>query len=247
MSGDASVPIVFFAGVISFLSPCVLPLVPGYVSYMSGVSTGETDSERRRFRTLMMALAFVGGFTAVFVPLGAAATQLGAFLRENQQLLTRIGGVLIIGFGLVFMGVIKAPFLYREARFHPTPRAGLCGSALLGGAFAFGWTPCIGPVLGIVLTMAAGSGAQGSPAEGALLLGVYSLGLGVPFLVVAVGIERLTGALAWLRRHIRVINLAGGALLVLVGILFVTGQLFHISIWIQKAFVALNLDRLANI
>lgn len=244
MSGDAPVPVVFLAGVISFLSPCVLPLVPGYVSYMSGVSSGRA---RSRGGTLAMALAFVAGFSAVFVPLGASATALGAFLRHNQLLLTRLGGALIVFFGLVFMGVVRVPFLYRERRFHPTPRAGLWGSALLGGAFAFGWSPCIGPVLGIVLTMAAGRGAGGSAAQGALLLAVYSLGLGLPFLLVALGIDRLAGTLAWLRRNARVLNLASGALLVAVGLLFITGQLFRISIWLQELFTDLNLDRLANI
>jgi len=134
----------------------------------------------------------------------------------------------------VFMGVVKIPFLYREARFHPTPKAGFWGSMLLGSAFAFGWTPCIGATLGAVLTMAAGRAVEGGPAEGALLLGVYSLGLGVPFLACALGVSRLSGALSWFRRHIRTVNLASGALLVLVGLLFVTNRVFEVSIWIQR-------------
>ena len=238
---DPTVPIAFAAGVVSFLSPCVLPLVPGYLSYMSGF-TVEGDVERRTFPPWLAAIFFVAGFTVVFVALGATATLLGSLLRENQQLLARISGVLIILLGLVFMGVIKAPFLYREARFRPSPQAGAWGSLLLGGAFAFGWSPCIGAVMGAVLAMAAGRGSAGGPAEGAALLAVYSLGLGVPFILAGLGMARLTGALKWLRRHTRTVNLVSGALLVLVGLLFVTNQLFRVSIWMQKTFIALGLD-----
>jgi cytochrome c-type biogenesis protein len=176
-----------------------------------------------------VAAAFVLGFTIVFVAFGATATQLGRFLLTNKDLFARVAGVLIILMGLIFMGAIKAPFLYREARFHPTPKAGFWGSVLLGGAFAFGWTPCIGATLGAVLTMAAGRADTGGPAEGAALLAVYSLGLGVPFLLAGLGVSRLTGALTWLRRHIRTVNLVSGALLILVGLLFVTNQVFQLS------------------
>jgi len=144
--------------------------------------------------------------------------------------------VVIILFGLMFIGVIKAPWLYREKRFHPRPGAGMAGSALLGGAFAFGWSPCIGATLGAVLTMAAGRGAGGGVGEGALLLFVYSMGLGVPFLLAGLGVSRLTGAVSWLRRHTRTINLASGTLLILVGLLFLSGQFFQLSIWFQRTF-----------
>jgi cytochrome c-type biogenesis protein len=187
-----------------------------------------------------VAAAFVLGFTIVFVAFGATATQLGRFLLTNKDLFARVAGVLIILMGLIFMGAIKAPFLYREARFHPTPKAGFWGSVLLGGAFAFGWTPCIGATLGAVLTMAAGRADTGGPAEGAALLAVYSLGLGVPFLLAGLGVSRLTGALTWLRRHIRTVNLVSGALLILVGLLFVTNQVFQLSIWIQRNFPGLE-------
>ncbi|MGH2751420.1 MAG: cytochrome c biogenesis CcdA family protein [Actinomycetota bacterium] len=232
---DPSIPIAFAAGLASFLSPCVLPLVPGYISYMSGLSATE-ESERASLRAGAVSLAFIAGFTAVFMALGLTATLLGHYLRQNQELLSQAGGVLIILLGLVFIGVIKLPWLYREKRFHPRPGAGMAGSALLGATFAFGWSPCIGATLGAVLTMAAGRGASGGVGEGALLLLVYSMGLGVPFLLAGLGVSRLTGAVAWLRRHTRTINLASGALLVLVGLMFLSGQFFQLSIWFQRTF-----------
>src|SRR5918992_2065352 len=152
---DATVPLAFLAGLASFLSPCVLPLVPGYLSYMSGLNTGGRSGDATAHPALV-AVTFVVGFTLVFVPLGATATYMGSFLGEYQRELARVGGVLIIVMGLVFMGLIKVPWLYRETRFHPTPSAGVGGSVLLGAAFAFGWTPCIGATMGAVLTMAAG-------------------------------------------------------------------------------------------
>lgn len=237
--GDVSIPLAFFAGLVSFLSPCVLPLVPGYLSYMSGMTVGEAGDATAR-RTVTVALAFVGGFTAVFVAFGATATVLGEFLLTNKDILARAGGVLIIVMGLIFMGAIKIPWLYREARFHPTPEAGVWGSVVLGGAFAFGWSPCIGATLGAVLTMAAGRADSGGPAQGALLLAIYSLGLGVPFILAGLGVSRLTGVLARIRKHIRTINLISGAILVLVGILFVTNQVFQISIWLQRHVPALQ-------
>lgn len=237
---DPTIPIAFVAGLVSFVSPCVLPLVPGYLSYMSGF--GVADASPKASRTALVAVAFVLGFTAVFVALGASATLLGSVLIANKTLLARIGGVLIIALGLVFMGLIRVPFLYREARWHPTPRAGFWGSMLLGGAFAFGWSPCIGATMGVVLTMAAGQGTTGGPGEGALLLAVYSLGLGLPFILAGVGISRLTGAVKWLRRHTRGLNLASGALLVVVGLLFLTNNLFRVSIWMQHSFENLNMN-----
>ena len=243
---DPTIPIAFAAGLISFLSPCVLPLVPGYLSYMSGLGPA-TDGAARVARTTTAASFFVLGFSAVFVALGATATLLGSLLREYQTELTRIGGVFIIVLGLVFMGALKVPFLYREARFHPTPRAGAWGSLLLGGAFAFGWSPCIGATMGAILTMAAGRGTTGGPAEGAVLLGAYSLGLGVPFILAGLGISHLTGAVKWLRAHTRSVNVVSGSLLVAVGVLFVTGRLFHIAIAMQRLFVDLNLEFLARI
>ena len=238
---DPTVSLAFLAGLGSFLSPCVLPLVPGYLSYMSGVGAAET-APRNGLRTGTVAVVFVLGFTAVFVALGASATLLGSFLRGNHDTLTRLSGVVIIVLGLVFMGALKAPFFYREARFHPTPKAGLWGSAVLGGAFAFGWTPCIGATMGAVLAMAAGRGTTGGPGEGALLLGVYSFGLGLPFILAGVGVTRLTGAITFLGRHVRALNVAAGVLLVAVGTLFITNQMFRLSIWMNRVFAGLGLD-----
>jgi cytochrome c-type biogenesis protein len=237
---DPTIPIAFLAGLVSFVSPCVLPLVPGYLSYMSGFGAAETGPRMRR--TTLVAIAFVLGFTAIFVALGASATLLGSVLIANRTLLARIGGALIILLGLVFMGLIRVPFLYREARWHPTPKAGFWGSMLLGGAFAFGWSPCIGATMGVVLTMAAGQASNGGPGRGAFLLAIYSLGLGLPFILAGVGISRLTGAVKWLRKHTRALNLASGILLVVVGLLFLTDNLFRISIWMQRSFEDLNLN-----
>lgn len=237
---DGTTFVAFAAGLVSFVSPCVLPLVPGYLSYMSGMS--EADPGGREVRPWVVAVTFVLGFTAVFVALGATATLLGSFLQDNQTLLARVGGVFIIVMGLVFMGVLKIPFLYRETRFHPTPGAGLGGSLVMGAAFAFGWSPCIGPTMGLALTMAAGQGAEGGPAEGAFLLMVYSLGLGVPFILAGLGVSRLTTVTTWLRQRRQAVNYASGALLIVVGLLFVTDALFHISSWMQRSLTSMNLD-----
>lgn len=240
MVADPSFPLAFAAGLVSFVSPCVLPIVPGYLSYMSGLEVAEED--KGGIRTGIVALGFVLGFTAVFVSLGASATLLGSFLRDHQRELTIASGVLIIFMGLIFMGALKIPFLYQERRFHPTTKAGFWGSTVLGAAFAFGWSPCIGATLGAVLTMAAGGSSDGGPAEGALLLAVYSLGLGVPFLLAGVGFARLSGVLAWLRKRTRVINLASGALLIVIGVLFVTDQFFRMSAWMQRELAEANID-----
>lgn len=233
---DPTLQAAFLAGLISFVTPCVLPLVPGYLSYMSGFSSGEEPL--RASKTTLVAIGFVIGFTAIFVPLGATASYLGSLLSANKELLGRIGGALIILLGLAFMGVLRVPFLYREARWHPTPKAGFWGSVVLGGAFAFGWSPCIGLTMGTALTMAAGL----DPGRGALLLGIYSLGLGLPFILAGVGISRLTGAVRWLRRHTRGLNVASGLILVVVGALFVTNSMYQLSIWMQRSFESVNLD-----
>ena len=243
LEGAALYPIAFGAGALSFLSPCVLPLVPGYVSYMSGLAGHDVESGEHRRAALAATLFFVAGFTAVFVPLGVTASVLGSFLDQNRLLFTRLGGAFIILMGLVFLGVVKVPFLYREARFHPTPGGGVTGSFVLGAAFAFGWSPCIGPVLGAALTFAAGA----SPGKGALLLLLYSLGLGIPFIASGIGVARLPRVVSALRRHTRPVMLASGTLMIVMGLLFVTDSLFRMSIWIQKGFDSLGLDFLARI
>src|SRR5918998_6065401 len=233
---DPTLQAAFLAGLISFVTPCVLPLVPGYLSYMSGFSAGE--ERMRAGRTTLVAVGFVIGFTAIFVPLGATASYLGSLLNTNKELLGRIGGAVIILLGLAFIGVLRIPFLYREARWHPTPKAGFWGSVVLGGAFAFGWSPCIGLTMGAALTMAAGLG----PGRGALLLAIYSLGLGLPFTLAGVGISRLTTAVRWLRRHTRGLNIASGLILVVIGILFVTNTMYQLSIWMQRSLTDVGLD-----
>jgi cytochrome c-type biogenesis protein len=243
LDGPAVYPLALAAGALSFLSPCVLPLVPGYVSYMSGLAGQDAEPSERRRAATIATLCFVAGFTAVFVPLGVTASILGSFLDHNRLLFTRIGGVFIILMGLVFMGVIKLPFLYREARFHPTPGAGVTGSFVMGAAFAFGWSPCIGPILGASLTLAAGA----NPGKGALLLLLYSLGLGIPFVLSGIWITHVPRVVGALRRHTRVLMLSSGALLIVMGVLFITDSLFRMSIWIQNAFDSLGLDFLARI
>ena len=240
MAADPSIPLAFAAGLVSFVSPCVLPIVPGYLSYMSGLEVAEED--KGGISTGIVALGFVLGFTAVFVSLGASATLLGSFLRDYQRELTIASGILIIFMGLVFMGALKIPFLYQERRFHPTTKSGFWGSTVLGAAFGFGWSPCIGATLGAVLTMAAGGSGEGGPAEGALLLAVYSLGLGVPFLLAGIGFSRLSGVLGWLRKRTRAINLASGVLLIVIGVLFVTDQFFRMSAWMQRELAEANVD-----
>jgi cytochrome c-type biogenesis protein len=210
---------------------------------MSGLSGQDAGSEERKHSTWIAMVCFVAGFTAIFVPLGVTASLLGSFLDDHRLLFTRVGGAFIILMGLVFLGVIKVPFLYREARFHPTPGAGVTGSFVLGAAFAFGWSPCIGPILGASLTLAAGT----NPGKGALLLLLYSLGLGLPFILAGFGLTRVTPVVSALRRHTRTLMMTSGTLLIVMGILFMTDSLFRMSIWIQRTFDALGLDFLARI
>jgi cytochrome c-type biogenesis protein len=207
------------AGILSFSSPCTLPLVPGYLGYMSGVSSG-------RGRSLGAAVLFVAGFSAVFTALGAAASGAGSALLEHRLLLEKIAGLLIVALGLFVLGLVRAPFLMREGRpLMERVRPGPSGALLLGVAFAFGWTPCVGPVLGTILILA---GGQGTLAAGALLLFLYSLGLGVPFLAAALFLDRFRSVSRWLRRHSVVINAAGGALLVAMGMLVFLGRLTEV-------------------
>jgi len=211
------------AGVVSFLSPCVLPLVPGYLSFVSGISythlagDGEHGISRAALARLVSAnaSAFVLGFATVFVALGASATALGRVVLGASPVLTKIAGVIIVVFGLHIIGVLRIPFLYREKRIQRrvAPRSVL-GAYVVGMAFAFGWTPCIGPILGAVLTMAA---TQETVGQGATLLAVYSLGLGVPFLAAAVGVNHVLAFTSRFRRYVRAVELMGGVLLVVVG------------------------------
>lgn len=207
------------AGVLSFSSPCTLPLVPGYLGFMSGVSSS-------RGRTLAAAGLFVTGFSLVFTALGAGASTLGSLLAEHRLLLEKAAGVLIVLMGLLVLGLLRLPFLLREGRpLMERVRPGPSGALLLGVAFAFGWTPCVGPVLGSILILA---GAQGTLTSGAILLLLYSLGLGVPFLAAALFLDRFGAVSGWLRTHAVAINSTGGVLLVAMGALVFLGQLTQV-------------------
>lgn len=224
----------FTAGVISFLSPCVLPLVPGYVSYLSGVSVnqmqaaagGDRLSGRARSRLMIGALLFVTGFTIIFVVLGATATALGAFISTRMDLLTKAAGAVIIFFGLFKLGLIRWLFLFKERRLQPRDNAlGLAGAVLLGAAFAFGWTPCVGPILGAILMYA---GTLGQVQQGIVLLLVYSLGLGIPFILMAAAIGSFMRFFKWLKRWTGVLEKISGAVMVVLGVMIWTNTLILI-------------------
>jgi cytochrome c-type biogenesis protein len=231
------------AGALSFLSPCVLPLVPPYLCYMAGVSVEEfrsTESRRPEAGQALVgsALAFVFGFSTVFVTLGAGASTVGRLLREWQGPLAILAGVFIILMGLNFLGVLRIPLLSREARFQSRGQpTSLVAAYVMGLAFAFGWTPCIGPVLGPILTLAGGRETVG---EGALLLGAYSLGLGVPFLAAALFSAAFMRFMGSFRRHLGRVEKGIGALLVLAGLFFLTGGMANASYWLLETFPALG-------
>ncbi|GAB3366289.1 MULTISPECIES: cytochrome c biogenesis CcdA family protein [Amycolatopsis] len=220
----ASLSLAIAAGVISFTSPCALPLLPGYVSYVSGLGRapeGNPTAMRAKPRVGLASALFIAGFTIVFVALGVTASAFGLLLAQHRQILTIAGGVLVIGMGLASLGVVRIPLLQREARFDlHRVRSGPAGAVVLGAAFGLGWTPCVGPVLASILATAASSATLGT---GALLLAAYSLGLGVPFVLVAIGVARGQRSLAWLRAHTRKVEIAGGVLLIAMGVVMLTG------------------------
>jgi cytochrome c-type biogenesis protein len=225
----------FAAGFLSFVSPCVLPLIPGYISFVSGVSVeemrGDSAPATSRLQVFLTSLAFVIGFSIVFVLLGASATAIGKFMFAKLPLLSKIAGAILIVFGLHTMGVFRIAFLEAEKRVHAQRKpAGPLGAMLVGVAFAFGWTPCIGPILGGILAIA---GSKNSVGEGITLLAVYSLGLGIPFLLTSLAINQFFGAVKRIRRYYHAIELASGALLVAIGILIITGQLTIITRYLQ--------------
>ncbi len=216
-----AVPVALVAGTVSFFSPCVLPLLPGYLSYVTGLSGADivaNGSTGVRGRMVTGTLLFIGGFSLVFVAVGGAFGQVGYLLIDHQAALTKILGVLTIVLGLVFAGVV--PWLQRDVRVHAVPAVGLGAAPLLGILFGLGWTPCIGPTLAAVLSL---SGLGGSPTRGAFLAFVYCLGLGMPFLAAAVSYRKMMGAVGWARRHQTGVMRFGGAMLVVVGILLVSG------------------------
>jgi len=213
-------PLAFAAGALSFTSPCCIPLLPGYLSYMSGVSAEELE-DAGRGRLLTATLLFVAGFALVFTALGATASVLGGLVLSHRLVLTQISGAFIIAMGLVTLGIFRIPALYVERRFHFSTNLGLVGAMPLGMAFAFGWTPCIGPVLASIETLA---GTQGSVRTGAALLFVYALGLGLPFVFVGLFVARGLRFAAWLKRHLQLLNLAGGLILIAMGVLIMSDQ-----------------------
>jgi cytochrome c-type biogenesis protein len=227
------------AGALSFLSPCVLPIVPPYLAYMGGITLDEASQNPRaaRQKALLAALFFVLGLSTVFIFLGFTASIFGQFFLQNQILLGRIAGVVIIVFGLHFLGVITIPILNREARLDAGDRGGSAlGAYILGLAFAFGWTPCIGPQLGAILSLAA---TEASVERGTALLGVYAIGLGIPFLLAAAYIDRAMAVMGRLKRHMKTIERAMGVLLVGVGTALVTGAFSAFAFWLLETFPVL--------
>lgn len=228
------------AGFLSFLSPCVLPIVPPYLAYMSGVSLNEIEGSRAaRRKATVTALCFVLGLSTVFLFLGFTASALGTFFLRNQELFAQISGVVVIAFGFHFLGVFRIPFLDREARVEPGDYSGSAfGAYVLGLAFAFGWTPCIGPQLGAILSIAA---SEASVTRGTLLLGIYALGLGLPFLLAAMFLTRAMGLMNRMKRHMKLIEKLMGLLLIVVGVALVTGAFSTFSYWLLERFPALSM------
>jgi cytochrome c-type biogenesis protein len=237
---DVSIPAALVAGLVSFLSPCVLPLVPPYLVYLAGASlerfAGAEPAPRVKRETVVAALLFVAGFSTVFVALGASASVVGAMLRAYSYQLAIVAGIAIIAMGLHFLGLTRIPWLTRSKQLAVAKPVGLWGAYVMGLAFAFGWTPCIGPILAAILAVAA---AEATVTKGAGLLAVYSLGLGIPFVVAAFFVEPFAKFLARFRRHLAHVERAMGALLVLTGIAFLTGFVTTASYWLLEAFPVL--------
>ena len=241
MHSDVTIPAALIAGLVSFLSPCVLPLVPPYLVYLAGTSLerlADAGTEPRVKReTVAAAALFVLGFATVFVSLGASASAVGSLIRAFSGTLAVIAGVAIILMGLHFLGVTRIALLMREKRVEVSKPVGLWGAYVMGLAFAFGWTPCIGPILAAILAVAA---SEQTVARGAGLLAVYSLGLGIPFIIAAFAIEPFAAFLARFRNYLHRVEQAMGALLVLTGIAFLTGTITQMSVWLLDTFPALS-------
>jgi cytochrome c-type biogenesis protein len=226
--------VALLAGMVSFASPCVVPLVPGYLAYLAALVGADTDTETGKKAKILGAVGlFIAGFTIVFAAGVGSIVWLADALLINLDILQRIGGVIIIALSLVFIGLI--PGLQKDIRIHKVPRMGLAGAPVLGAIFGLGWTPCIGPTLSGVLVIAASTG--GTAARGFLLVLIYCLGLGVPFLLIALGARWTVRTNGWLRRHARTIQLVGGGLLFVVGVLLVTGLWGDLTVWLKYAVV----------
>lgn len=238
--------VAFGAGIVSFLSPCVLPLVPSYLSMMSGVGAAEMSTATRpdQRRLLVSTLAFVAGFTVVFAALEATASGLGSTLQSHQHVLDRIAGVVIIIMGLAFAGLLRPRMLVTERRWHVMPsRLGPWAAPIMGMAFAFGWTPCIGPALAAVVSLAADTHTL---VRGEAMLVAYSLGLGVPFIVAGVAFGRLSGVFGFARRHARVINVVSGLVLAALGVMLLTNNLYVLSTWFGDLLSSIGLGGLTT-
>jgi cytochrome c-type biogenesis protein len=238
---DVSIPLALFAGLVSFISPCVLPLVPPYLCFLAGttfehVIAREPSSLVAR-KEVVTAVLFVAGFSTVFVALGAGASAIGGLLRAYSDLLATIAGVAILIMGLHFVGVFRIPFLHGTARLVVAKPIGPLGAYVMGLAFAFGWTPCIGPVLAAILAVAA---SETTVAKGAGLLAVYSLGLGVPFMLAAFAIGPFVRTLSRVRSHLHIVEKVMGGMLVLTGIAFLMGWVTQASFWLLETFPSLQ-------
>ncbi|MGH2361912.1 MAG: cytochrome c biogenesis CcdA family protein [bacterium] len=232
----------FLAGTVSFLSPCVMPLIPGYLSYVSGASMDELEAGAPGLtrRVLAQSLLFVLGFALVFVALGASASAIGAVLAQYRSILNKVSGLFIIAMGLSLMGILRVGLLATDRRFLVKDRPrGVLGASLLGGAFAFAWTPCIGPILASVLIYA---GSVGTVKAGAFLLLIYSLGLGLPFILTGLAFTRGIKTLRWLRKFSRPIESVSGAALIGMGTLLLVDRMFYVSIWAQRLFTRYGLN-----
>jgi cytochrome c-type biogenesis protein len=238
---DVNLFAALFAGLVSFLSPCVLPLVPPYLVYLAGTSlehlAGKESGAAVKRQTVVAALLFVLGFSTVFVALGASASVIGSVLRAYSYHLSVVAGVAIIAMGLHFLGITRLPWLVRTKQIQVTKPVGLWGAYVMGLAFAFGWTPCIGPILAAILAVAA---SEATVTKGAGLLAVYSVGLGIPFVAAAFFIEPFAAFLARFRRHLVHVERVMGVLLILTGIAFLTGFVTQASFWLLEAFPVLG-------
>lgn len=235
---SVSLPAAMPGGLISFLSPCVLPLVPPYLSFLAGTTFDCLNAGDRavRRRAVLAGMLFVAGFSTVFVLLGATASALGQVVRQYLDVLSTVAGIAIIVMGLHFLGVFKIGLFYREARFNLDKPVGLWGAYVMGLAFAFGWTPCIGPVLAAILAVA---GSEQSVAEGAILLAAYSVGLGIPFLLAAFAMKPFIALLQRMRSRFGVVEKVMGVLLVLTGVAFLAGWITNMAFWLLETFPAL--------
>ena len=232
-SAVGQVTIAFIAGLISFLSPCVLPLVPGYISIVSGSSLEQLKAQSKDssvLRTVLMnSITFIVGFSITFIVLGASATWLGQLLVSWRQLLDKIAGLVLIVFGVHVLGIVKINALYQDKRFHNVEtQRGALGSLVLGLAFAFGWTPCLGPILAGILAIAS---TKQTVTEGMLLLGFYSAGLGIPFLLTSLALNQFLSFYGRFKKHFHAVEMASGALVIAVGVMMVTGSLTRIATW----------------